>query len=188
MDDGPRTPIVPAEVTYTGRATIDSGRVTALAINPNCVPGNCRLWVGAAGGGVWRTGDALAQTPNWAAKSDGLGTNAIGSLAVDPNDASGDTIYAGSGEPNGSGDSEAGLGLYKSTDGGDSWTLVPGSADVAKDRSIGAIAIDPSDADTTTSAPTSPATARPGERRPAHPARAPTLGIYESTTAARRSA
>src|SRR5438132_4887796 len=33
-----------------------SGRVAALAIDPNCArQGGCRLWVGPAGGGVWRT-------------------------------------------------------------------------------------------------------------------------------------
>ena len=41
---------------------------------------------------------------------------------VDPTDPTGRTIYVGTGEPNGSSDSEAGVGLYKSTDGGRSWT------------------------------------------------------------------
>ena len=41
-------------------------------------------------------------------------------------DPTGNTVYAGTGEPNASGDSEAGVGIYKSTDGGDTWTLVPG--------------------------------------------------------------
>ena len=72
-----------------------------------------------------------------------LPTNAFGSLIVDANDASGNTLYAGSGEPNGSGDSEAGLGLFKSTDGGQSWSLVAGSQAVAINRSIGAIAVKP---------------------------------------------
>src|SRR6202043_2579033 len=49
-------------------------------------------------------------------------------------------------EPNGSGDSEAGVGLYKSTNFGASWTLVAGSASVATGRSIAAIAIDPANA------------------------------------------
>ena len=32
-----------------------SGRVTALAIDPKCKPQECTLYVGAAGGGVWRS-------------------------------------------------------------------------------------------------------------------------------------
>ena len=73
--------------------------------------------------------------------SGSFGTNAIGALLVDPADPSGNTVYAGTGEPNASGDSEAGLGIYKSTDGGDTWTFVPGS-DVFRDRAIGALAFD----------------------------------------------
>src|SRR5207237_8475888 len=91
--------------------------------------------------------------------SSGITSNAIGSIVFDPNDATGNTLYAGTGEPNGSGDSEAGVGLYKSTDGGSSWSLVSGSTastapcasgsgtcEVATGRSIGAIAIDPANA------------------------------------------
>src|SRR5207247_5255559 len=88
-------------------------------------------------------------------------SNAIGSIVFDPNDASGNTLYVGTGEPNGSSDSEAGVGLYKSTNGGSSWSLVAGSTantapcasnaasftcPVATGRSIGAIAVDPANA------------------------------------------
>jgi hypothetical protein len=82
------------------------------------------MWVGAAGGGVWYTPDALAATPAWQPLDTGITSNAIGSLAVDPNDPTGNTIYAGTGEPNGSGDSEAGVGLFRSTDGGQTWKLM----------------------------------------------------------------
>ena len=184
QEAGPFTPTVPAQVTYTGRESLDSGRVTAMAIDPNCGTAGhgCRVWVGAAGGGVWRTANALAATPTWAPASDGMASNAIGSLTVDPNDSSGDTLYAGTGEPNGSGDSEAGVGLYRSTNGGTSWTLVPGSDDVAMDRSIGAVLVDPADASHifigTDVARHGSSSANGGRRTPPN---APTLGIYEST-------
>src|SRR5437870_5798273 len=67
--------------------------------------------------------------------------NAIGSLLLDPNDPTHNTIYAGTGEPNASGDSEAGVGVYKSTDGGNTWALVPDSGKFFQ-RSIGQMAID----------------------------------------------
>ena len=82
----------------------------------------CRVWVAAAGGGVWRTNNALAATPSWTFLSGAFATNAIGTLTYD---GSTNVLYAGTGEPNASGDSEAGLGLYKSTDGGDTWTQLP---------------------------------------------------------------
>jgi hypothetical protein len=49
---GPFLGRVPAEVTYTGHASIVSGRVTSLAISPRCAPSHCTLALGAAGGGV----------------------------------------------------------------------------------------------------------------------------------------
>jgi hypothetical protein len=120
-----------------------SGRVTALTVDPKCKPQECTLYVAAAGGGVWRTTNALAPNPSWKQISDGIPTNAIGSIAVDPNDPTGKTIYVGTGEGNASGDSEAGLGLYKTTDGGSHWSLVPGSFAAANLRSITWIAIQP---------------------------------------------
>jgi hypothetical protein len=123
-----------------------SGRVTALAVDPKCKPQECTLYVGAAGGGVWRSKNALAPTPAWKQISAGIPTNAIGSIAVDPNDPSGKTIYVGTGEANASGDSEAGLGLYKTTDDGAHWSLVPGSFGAANNRSIAWIAIEPGNA------------------------------------------
>jgi hypothetical protein len=162
--------------------------VTALAIDTNCGKASapsgapCRLWVAAAGGGIWRTNNALAARPSWIAPPADLPTNSFGSLVVDANDATGNTLYAGSGEPNGSGDSEAGLGLFKSTDGGQSWRLVPGSADVATNRSIGAIAVQPGHPGTvvigTAVARHGSSSVNGGRRTPPN---APTLGFYSST-------
>ena len=100
---------------------ITSGRVTALAIDPACNASTCRVWAAAAGGGVWRTLDALSAAPTWTFVSGSFATNAIGTLTYDSANA---TLYAGTGEPNASADSEAGWGIYKSTNGGDSWTLL----------------------------------------------------------------
>jgi hypothetical protein len=81
--------------------------------------------------------------------STSFATNAIGSLVVDPNDPTGLTLYAGTGEPNISVDSEAGMGIYKSTDGGTTWTLLAGSVTAPSNfrgRSVASIAITPSGA------------------------------------------
>ncbi|HEX6699862.1 MAG TPA: hypothetical protein VF101_03950 [Gaiellaceae bacterium] len=145
---GPETLNVDTFGTQTfGPPTQWSGRVTALAVDPKCSTNACRIYVAAAGGGVWRSNNVLSPNPNWKQISDnGIPTNAIGSLYIDPTDSTGRTIYAGTGEGNGSSDSEAGLGLYKSTNAGESWSLVPGSESVAKDRAIAAIAVDPANA------------------------------------------
>lgn len=158
----PADALVASESTGASAGTIFSGRATAIAVAPNCTALSCAIFIGAAGGGVWQADNALDPQPNWHPSSNGIPSNSIGSLVFDPNDPSGKTLYVGTGEPNGSGDSEAGVGLYKSTDGGKNWTLVAGSTastapcalggggvdstcPVATDRSIGAIAIDPAD-------------------------------------------
>jgi hypothetical protein len=178
---GPSVGVAPGPTTESLRDSITSGRITALAIDPNCGAGSgCRVWVAAAGGGIWRTSNGLDPQPSWHAVTAGLPTNALGSLVVDPNDASGNTLYAGTGEANAI--NQAGLGVYKSTDGGNSWSLVPGSFDVAKDRSVGAIAIDPKDPNTIwigTALGTQGQSSINGGA--AVPPGAPTLGVYRST-------
>ncbi|HEX4583434.1 MAG TPA: hypothetical protein VH183_01310 [Burkholderiaceae bacterium] len=178
---GPFDPVVAAPATYTGRPAKDSGRITALAISHRCVAGDCRLYVGAAGGGIWLTADALAATPAWVSSNQGIATTAIGSLVVDPTDASGQTLYAGTGEGNGASDAEAGLGLYKSTDGGSTWSLVSGSLAVAHDRSVAAVAVDPRDGQHIfigTAVARHGSSAVNGGRFT--PPNAPTIGLYES--------
>jgi hypothetical protein len=141
---GPFVPNVPGPVTYTGLPTTDSGRIASLAISPQCRTGeDCLLFVGAAGGGVWRSENALDAHPRWEPSSRGLPSLTMGSIIFDPTDRDAQTLYVGTGEPNGSSDSETGVGLYKSTNQGESWSLLPGSVSVAYNRSIGAVAVDP---------------------------------------------
>jgi hypothetical protein len=135
---GPSVGTYPAILNRTNAEYVASGRVTALAVAPACVSGNCRLWVGAAGGGVWRTNDALAATPSWTNVSGSFGTSAIGALTYD---SATNTLYAGTGEQNASADSDAGLGIFKSTDGGDHWTLLPGSPAMSQANAVSAIVV-----------------------------------------------
>ena len=117
---GPSTANFPDVLTFSGAAYTTSGRITALAVDPSCSSRRCRVWAAAAGGGVWRTDNALSGSGvKWTFVSGGFATNAIGTLTYD---AAHNTLYAGTGEPNSSGDSEAGFGIYKSADGGDTWT------------------------------------------------------------------
>ena len=151
MSLGPETNIVDATTSRN-----ISGRVAALAISPTCTEfGACRMWVGAGGGGVWRSDDAMNTTdPKWRWVSRGLGTNSIGSLALDPNDRTGNTIYVGTGETNTPQNSGAGTGLYKSIDGGDNWsrvptmivdtTVAPTEIDFTATRGISTVIVEPS--------------------------------------------
>jgi len=146
----------PSTVATSGNTSGNiSGRVSALAVSSRCGLGsNCRLWVGTAGGGVWRTDDAMHRTdPRWKWIGSGLGTNSIGALGVDPNDRSGDTIFVGTGETNSPNNSGAGTGLYRSKDSGDNWTRIstmitdtvvqPGPIDFTSTRGISTVVVQP---------------------------------------------
>src|SRR5262249_54015226 len=77
---GPTNAIYPAFLNRHHSEYVASGRITALAIAPNCTTNACTLWVGAAGGGIWRTDKALGGA-NWVNVSDGFfASGAIGAL------------------------------------------------------------------------------------------------------------
>jgi hypothetical protein len=147
---GPSEALYPAtelrnSFLYVPNDYVAGGRTTSLAIADKCVPGNCRLYITPAGGGVWRTKDALARTPRWEYLSHSFGTNAVGAVTIDRNDRSGRTIWVGTGEANTCGSGcAAGVGLYKSTDGGDTWHGPIGKA-VFAGQGIGEIVVKPGD-------------------------------------------
>ena len=93
-------------------------------------------YVGAVDGGVWRTTD-FGQT--WSPVFEGQSTQSIGAIAIAPSNS--DVIYVGSGEGLRRPDLSTGDGMYKSTDGGQTWTHLG----LRDSQQIGAIAVDPKD-------------------------------------------
>jgi len=136
---GPTRSVYPPSLNRHGSEYVTSGRITALAISPSCDRRRCTIWVGAAGGGVWRTDKGLSGDPDWKNVSDGFFTSgAVGALTYD---AVHDTLYAGTGEDAAAGDAEAGVGVYKSTNGGDTWTPLGGNANFVN-RAVRNITVD----------------------------------------------
>ena len=106
------------------------GRLIDLVLHPT-TPGT--VYVAAGTGGVWKSTDGGATlTSAW---SDDL-PQSMGALAIAPDG----TLYAGTGEPDhGGGGSYYGTGIYRSTDGGATWT----SLGLTNTGAIGRIRIDP---------------------------------------------
>jgi len=132
------TPAAKAMVEWTpvGPTNI-GGRCTALAVHPTNPD---LVYIGAAGGGVWRSDDA---GKTWTSQWHDQPVLNIGALAIDPKNP--DTVYCGTGEANGSADSYSGVGLFRTQDGGKTWTLLASSDKAGLPRRIGTIAIDPFD-------------------------------------------
>lgn len=91
-----------------------SGRTNSIAFDP---ADPTIIYAAAAGGGVWRSTDDGA---NWTVLTDSLSSLACGAIATDP--LTPDIVYLGTGELNYSNDSYYGDGLFKTTDGGTTWT------------------------------------------------------------------
>jgi len=106
------------------------GRVVAVAGD---VSDPATFYFGACAGGVWKTNDGGT---TWHNVSDGyLQTAAVGAIAVSESDPN--VIYVGTGEACIRNDASHGDGVYRSTDGGKSWT----NAGLRDTRHIGKIQI-----------------------------------------------
>src|SRR5436309_649438 len=110
------------------------GRIHDIQIDPT---DPAVLYVAAATGGIWKsTNKGLAWKDVFGHQPD----NAFGALAIFERDPK--IVWAGSGEQNNRQSSSWGGGVYRTTDGGDTWSYL-GLHDT---RSIGRIVLDPTDA------------------------------------------
>jgi photosystem II stability/assembly factor-like uncharacterized protein len=92
---------------------INSGRLTGILVDPSSPD---TVFILAATGGVWKTTNFSSPEPTWTPKSDGIGNDGIGAGAFGKAPR---TIYIGTGDAF---DSFFGGAIYRSTDGGNSWS------------------------------------------------------------------
>jgi len=111
------------------------GRAVAVTGVPG---GGATFYFGSVDGGVWKTTDAGV---TWTPIFDGQPIASIGALEVAPSNPN--VIYAGTGESDIRSALSSGDGVYKSTDGGQTWKNI-GLRDT---RQISRIVIDPQNPD-----------------------------------------
>lgn len=127
------------EATYTpvGPGPITNGQVENVAgPNPNEVAGAVTAivahptdantaWIGTPNGGVWRTNNATATAPTWTPQFDQQPSLSIGALELDPTVASNTVLVAGNARVSSFGRTGGRLlGLYRTVNGGTSWTPI----------------------------------------------------------------
>ncbi|HWW83203.1 MAG TPA: hypothetical protein VNZ26_06350, partial [Vicinamibacterales bacterium] len=115
---------------------VTSGRVMTVAVDPS---NKAIFYVGSASGGVWKTVNGGA---SFQPVFDTQGSYSIGWITIDT--ARPNVVWVGTGERNSQRSVAYGDGIYKSEDGGRSWTNVG----LKTSEHIGRIVIDPKDSDT----------------------------------------
>ncbi len=140
----PATGEVPYERLYNANVELDKSLKKRVAIpgiawterGPNNVGGRSRcimfdpndvtfkkVWAGGVGGGLWYTNDITVAAPVWNKVNDFWSNIAITTMAYNPNNKQ--ELYAGTGEGWFNMDAQEGSGIWKSANGGATWTNLP---------------------------------------------------------------
>jgi photosystem II stability/assembly factor-like uncharacterized protein len=131
---------------------LTSGRVGDLAVHP----GSPKIYyVAVASGGVWKTENAGT---TWTPIFDGEKSFSIGAITLDPNNPL--VVWVGTGENNSQRSVSYGDGVYKSLDGGKSWSHMG----LSTSEHIAKIVVDPRDSDVVYVASQGPLWKAGGER------------------------
>src|SRR5688572_8991616 len=130
--------------------TANSGRVNAVAVDP---VDPTIAYMGSDGGGVWKTTNCCSSATTWEVKTDfpEIASMAIGDLTIDPSDPN--VLYAGTGDLRFGSFSFGAAGVLKSTDKGETWTLLgtdvfapylaPLAGSYPQYQAIGKVVVDP---------------------------------------------
>jgi photosystem II stability/assembly factor-like uncharacterized protein len=131
---------------------LTSGRIGDIAVHPT----DHKIWyVAVSSGGLWKTTNAGT---TWTPVMDGEASYSIANVVIDPSNPN--VIWVGTGENNAQRSVAYGDGVYKSVDGGRSWTNVGLKAS----EHIGKILIDPTNSNIVYVAAQGPLSARGGDR------------------------
>ncbi len=116
------------------------GRTRSVVVHPNDVN---TWWAGAVGGGIWKSTDAGG---SWRCVTDDLPVLSVTTIDICKNQP--DVLYAGTGEGFYNYDAIIGDGVFKSSDGGETWTQLNSTASNANFRYVNRLIVHPDHPDT----------------------------------------
>jgi hypothetical protein len=127
-----------------------AGRVNVVVSDPDDA---AVAWLGADGGGIWKTTNCCSTNTSWTVKTDfpELASMAIDDMTMDPSNHN--VLYAGTGDLNYGSFSFGSAGVLKSTDRGETWSLLgtdvftmmyaPSAGGYPQYQAIGKVVVDP---------------------------------------------
>jgi photosystem II stability/assembly factor-like uncharacterized protein len=98
------------------------GRTRAILVDRRDPSGNT-VWAGGVSGGLWKCTNFLSADAYWTLVGDGFKSIAISCIVQHPDQP--EEMYFSTGEGWFNFDAARGLGIWKSTDGGNSWSQLP---------------------------------------------------------------
>jgi len=114
------------------------GRIQCVVVDPN---NTNILWAGTPAGGLWKSID---YGQNWTTNTDELDSMGVSSIVIDPTNSN--IMYISTGDPDSSG--SKGLGVFKSTDGGQTWNTTSLSYSFIGAKKIHKLIIHPNNSQT----------------------------------------
>ncbi len=120
-------------IEWEGTGANMGGRTRALMFDPND-ENNTKVWAGGVTGGLWYIDNIASSSAQWQTVDDFWPNLAVSCMTFDPNET--ETMYVGTGEAQTARiiyrkSSGLGAGIYKTTDGGQTWNLMPSTEDFA---------------------------------------------------------
>jgi uncharacterized repeat protein (TIGR01451 family) len=122
LDPNAFTPLGPQPLAGEGYGVgNNAGRTNVIVSDPD---NTSVAWLGSDGGGVWKTTNCCSAATTWTIKTDfpQIASMAIGDITMDPSNHN--VLYAGTGDLRYGSMSFGAAGILKSTDKGETWTLL----------------------------------------------------------------
>lgn len=126
VERGPYTDVVgPSNGNTRANSGVTAGRIRTILIDASDATGKT-VWVGGVDGGLWKTTDITLSPANWVVVNDYLSNLAVTDITQDPTNPN--IMYFCTGESYYNADAVAGVGVFKSTDNGVTWSQLTGTS------------------------------------------------------------
>lgn len=136
VERGPNSDAVGATNGNTrANSGITSGRIRAIMVDSNDAT-HKTIFIGGVDGGLWKTTDITTAPANWTLVNDQLSNLAVAAICQDPRPGFTNIMYFCTGESYFNFDAVQGNGVFKSTDGGATWSYLASTSSFTRGTRI----------------------------------------------------